>query len=208
MTSARKTEILGDNVYTVSGLADPRLCAGLIGEAEAAGFDAAPISAGGGFVMAPQVRNNTRVMYDDLVLAARLWTLLQPWVRTSRDGWQALGLNARFRIYRYHVGQRFRWHYDGAFHRSQTEQSLVTVMLYLNDDFEGGKTEFDDGEIHTVRPVCGDFLLFDHPIRHQGSTVTHGTKYVLRTDVMYVWQGEQGTGDAATTKGRRQSRGL
>ena len=68
-------------------------------------------------------------------------------------------------------------------------------MIYLNDDFEGGSTDFKrTDEVpktgmaykeFKVWPKGGMLLLFPHKLMHQGSPVTRGAKYVLRTDVMY-----------------------
>jgi hypothetical protein len=56
-------------------------------------------------------------------------------------------------------------------------------MVYLNDDFEGGTTDFRDGDV--IAPKRGMALLFEHRLIHQGAPVTRGKKYVMRTDVMY-----------------------
>jgi prolyl 4-hydroxylase len=180
-----KAVLRGSDLFTVEGLVDAAWCAEKIADAESRGLGPAPISTGFGAMIAPKVRNNTRVMYDDAPCARRLWQLLRPYVPERLGLWRALGLNERLRIYRYGPGQQFRWHHDGSFVRSGVEQSLLTVMLYLNDDFEGGSTDFDDGERFSVRPRTGMFLVFEHPRLHQGSVVTRGAKYVLRSDVMY-----------------------
>ncbi len=39
-----------------------------------------------------------------------------------------------------------------------------------------------------VTPVAGTLLVLTHNVLHQGATVTAGTKYVLRSDVMYRWE--------------------
>jgi prolyl 4-hydroxylase len=52
----------------------------------------------------------------------------------------------------------------------------------LNDDFEGGSTDFTHD---TVAPERGAGLFFHHPHLHRGAPVTAGRKYVLRTDIMY-----------------------
>ena len=57
-------------------------------------------------------------------------------------------------------------------------------MIYLNDGFGGGATKFLDYEIDVVPKTCMA-LLFQHRILHEGAVVTSGTKYVLRSDVMY-----------------------
>jgi prolyl 4-hydroxylase len=122
-------------------------------------------------------------MVDDVARAVELWARVEHALPRVRGGARVVGLNERFRFYRYEVGQYFRWHRDGAFTRSALERSQLTLMFYLNDDFEGGATEFDDGLV--VRPRRGSALFFAHPVRHQGAPVTCGRKYVLRTDVMY-----------------------
>lgn len=70
---------------------------------------------------------------------------------------------------------------------------MLTFMVYLNDDFEGGATSFSQvdygvpsiGDMLRITPVKGMALLSQHPILHRGDAVTAGRKYVLRTDVMY-----------------------
>ena len=57
-------------------------------------------------------------------------------------------------------------------------------MVYLNEGFAGGETRFHDYEVDVV-PRTGMALLFQHRVLHEGCVVTTGTKYVLRSDVMY-----------------------
>jgi prolyl 4-hydroxylase len=73
---------------------------------------------------------------------------------------------------------------DGSYSRNENEKSFYTFLIYLNDDFEGGETEF--GNLFTVTPIKGSALVFYHPLRHEGKTLISGLKYVLRTDVMYA----------------------
>lgn len=66
--------------------------------------------------------------------------------------------------------------------------SWMTLMVYLNDGFEGGRTRFDfadEPEPISVSPVAGCALAFMHDRLHEGEAVKSGAKYVLRTDVMY-----------------------
>jgi prolyl 4-hydroxylase len=179
-------EVLPGRVRCIYGLLSPGRCRELVDLAEGIGFGDAPITVGHGFVMAPEIRNNTRVMIDDVARATELWRLLEPFVASRIGTLTAVGLNERFRFYRYSPGEYFRWHRDGAFARNASERSLSTVMLYLNGDFRGGTTDFDLGEdpIRVV-PEPGMALIFDHGLRHQGAPVLEGVKYVLRTDAMY-----------------------
>jgi predicted 2-oxoglutarate/Fe(II)-dependent dioxygenase YbiX len=101
-------------------------------------------------------------------------------------GWRAVGLNERFRFYRYDPGQRFAPHTDGCFRRDNGEQSQFTFLVYLNDGFEGGATAFHEGRASLlVTPERGQALVFDHRQVHEGRPVVRGRKSVLRTDVMY-----------------------
>jgi prolyl 4-hydroxylase len=172
-------------VFTIADLCTASECAALIARIEHLGPEAAPITTERGFVMRPDVRNNTRVMFDDVDLAATLYTRLAPSVPARLCGRRLAGVNERFRCYRYAPGQRFAPHYDGAFARSPTERSELTFMVYLNDAFTGGKTTFWDFGA-SVSPRAGSALLFQHFTLHEGCVVESGVKYVLRSDVMYA----------------------
>src|SRR5207244_2291177 len=115
-------------------------------------------SVGREFQLRPEVRNNTRVMFDDEALAAMLFQRVRAQLPHVLLGLWLHGANERFRCYRYEVGQRFAPHFDGAFIRDENEESLLTFMVYLNDGFEGGETEFLDLE-RTIAPVRGTALL-------------------------------------------------
>ena len=167
-------------LFTIPDFLRPAECAAMIALAEGRGFEPAPITTATGFAMRPDIRNNTRVMLDDVALAERLWARIAP-AHGAHPG--AVGLNERFRFYRYTRRQAIRWHHDGAFRRDAREASRLTLMIYLNEGFGGGGTEFDEAE--TVVPSAGMALVFAHHLRHQGAPVAHGTKYVLRTDVMF-----------------------
>ena len=189
MSQAQRTEILDDHIVSIRGVLTDDECDALIRLADGIGWDAAPVTTGRGFVMMPAVRNNTRVMIDDVPRAAALWDRIERWTPSERAQGRAVGLNERFRFYRYAPGEFFRWHRDGSFVRNDEERSLMTALVYLNGDCEGGSTDFDldDREIR-VRPERGMVLLFDHRLRHQGAPIERGTKYVLRSDVMYRWE--------------------
>lgn len=171
-------------VFTVAGVMTPAECAALIARIEELGPEAAPITTPRGFVMRPDIRNNTRVMFDDHALAADLFGRLLPALPPRLHDLTAVGANERFRCYRYAPGQRFAPHFDGAFRRDLREVSQLTLMVYLNEGFGGGETEFHDLG-HKVVPRTGMALVFAHRVLHEGRAVTSGVKYVLRSDVMY-----------------------
>jgi prolyl 4-hydroxylase len=172
-------------VFTRVDVLEASECMALIARIEQLGPREAPISTGAGFVMRPDVRNNKRVMFDDTGLAAELFARLAGTIPAHLCGRRAVGVNERFRCYRYEPGQRFAPHFDGAYTRSATERSELTLMVYLNDDFTGGKTAFLDFDV-AATPRTGAALLFQHQLLHEGCVVHAGIKYVLRSDVMYA----------------------
>jgi hypothetical protein len=172
-------------VWTIADVLSPAECEALIHRIEEGKPAAAPVTTSRGFVMMPQVRNNDRVMFDDTGLAAALFERVRHSLPRDIDGRAPVGANERLRCYRYAKGQRFKPHFDGAFTRSATESSELTLMVYLNDGFVGGETAFLDLE-QVVTPKRGMALLFTHRILHEGCEVLNGLKYVLRSDVMYA----------------------
>ena len=129
-----------------------------------------------------EVRNNDRVIWDDAEMALGFWERARPSIPRILNGRQALGLNERFRFYRYDPGQQFAGHIDAPFRRPNGEVSQLTSMIYLNEDFSGGETKFDEV---SISPARGMALVFRHELFHEGSTISQGRKYVLRSDVMY-----------------------
>lgn len=171
-----------DDIFTVADFLSTAECDSYIEFSESLGFDDAPIDTGFGQVVVKNVRDNTRVILDDPVLALSLWSRAREFVPAEFDKSEVVGFNERFRFYRYDPGQIFRWHCDGIFRRPNGQRSQLTFMVYLNDDFEGGATRFEDV---TIKPERGMALCFVHYLRHEGARVLRGRKYVLRTDVMY-----------------------
>jgi hypothetical protein len=129
-------------------------------------------------------RHNSRAAIEDFELADALWQRVKRIVPKKIDDKSVIGLNERLRFYRYTSGQRFAAHLDGYFIRSEFERSLLTLILYLNEDFTGGETFFLNSET-LVAPQTGKALVFAHQLWHEGLPVKSGTKYILRTDVIY-----------------------
>jgi predicted 2-oxoglutarate/Fe(II)-dependent dioxygenase YbiX len=179
----------GDHIFVLHNFFTPEECDAFIAQSEQAGYEEATITTAAGAVMNKDVRDNARLILDDKELAAGLWQRAGPFVPARIRNWQAVGFNERFRFYRYDPGQQFAPHWDGCFHRDNGEQSQLTFMVYLNDDFNGGETKFylDNRMARLeVKPERGMALVFVHRQLHEGAPVLQGRKYVLRTDVMYV----------------------
>ncbi|MFO0672992.1 MAG: 2OG-Fe(II) oxygenase [Polyangiaceae bacterium] len=143
----------------------------------------------------PDYRNNDRRVFDDPALAQWLFTRvrakLPPFIAGRRGPLALLGLNPRFRACRYRDGQSFTVHQDGAYAPSARARSQLTLQISLSEPeaFSGGRTRFYEARggrlIGAALPSRGSALLFPHDAWHDGEPVTHGTKVVLRTDVLY-----------------------
>jgi len=169
-------------IWTISAFLSEKECEDLIMFSEMRGFQEATVGLRSGARMLKSIRNNYRLEYDDEALSARLWEKLAPTCPKKIEGLAAIGLNEHFRFYKYEDAQRFKKHRDGRYRRHEMEESRITFMVYLNDDFEGGETSF---EHRLVKPEAGMALCFMHELKHEGRPVTSGSKYVLRSDVMY-----------------------
>ena len=186
-----KSQLAGEDVFTVNQLLSDTDCFALIDLAEAIGFEAATVNTAAGHQMLPDWRNNTRVVLDDTERASWLWQRARDFIPQVIDDSIAVGVNERLRFYRYDPGQKFDWHTDGFFRRDSGDRSRLTFMVYLNGGFTGGETSFSDNAPtprfadFSVTPDTGLALFFKHMLLHKGQPVTEGRKYVLRTDVMY-----------------------
>lgn len=184
---------IGDSSYVeIKSLLSINETKALIQLVEKLGFQS-PISS-----YPPSYRNNQRKVVDDDHFAEKLCARISnsaPAIIVDEDGdrWQFQGINPRFRFCQYSQGEAFFIHQDGVFHRSETEKSFLTVLVYLNDQsaFKGGATRFfsshDDANepILMVAPESGMALLFNHSLWHDGAEIVEGTKYVLRSDLIY-----------------------
>lgn len=96
---------------------------------------------------------------------------------------------------RYSVGQQFRLHHDyldpeipaQAMDLKRRGQRIATFLVYLNDDYEGGETEFPEAGL-SFRGKKGDALFFanvgrsgepDRRSAHAGRPPIAGEKWIL-----------------------------
>ena len=186
-----KAEVLDqDKVIVIHGFLSGEECAALIERSEGLRYEPGTVAD----VVIEEVRNNERVIVDDVSLATDFFRRAEPSLPAVIDGQGLVGFNERWRFYRYGAGQTFKPHRDGSFMRIKSwEESQMTFMIYLNDGMVGGETRFfSDMEqafrqrpYLSVQPKRGMALAFIHSIWHEGAMVQSGLKYVLRTDVMY-----------------------
>lgn len=104
-------------------------------------------------------------------------------------------------------GEYFRPHCDGSYETpDRKERTYFTLHLYLNnastytvrherakapnEALIGGATTFHSYDMkrqYDVLPKAGRVLLFQHrDLLHSGDDVLRGTKYTMRTDLLYA----------------------
>ena len=180
-------------IMTVEGFAGAAECDWLMARAKprlkpAEVYD--PQSQGG--VRAEGIRNNTDMSFDivqsDLVLMA-LRERIARLAQLSTDDFEPT------MVLHYTPGQSFAPHFDFvepvaphlARDISEHGQRVATFLLYLNDDFEGGETEYPRLNWR-YKGRKGDALLFwnvgadgrpDQRTLHAGLQPTRGEKWVL-----------------------------
>ncbi len=160
-----------ENVYT------PAECAAFVNFIERA----SPSLATGN----PLYRDQDRVIDDNADVAADLLLRLRSHLPEKMGTLSLSSVNERLRFYRYRPGQRFLPHMDHWYQPTERKITLLTLLVYFNDDFGGGETRFQEQIEMVVEPKPGMVAVFQHKIRHEGCAVLHGTKYAMRSDVFY-----------------------
>lgn len=173
---------VADGILVVEDFLTRQECLENIVLSEKVGYELAKVNTASGSKVRTDIRNNNRAFYKSEELAEKLWEKLQAFVPAQLGNSTAIGLNELFRFYRYQRRHQFKGHFDESYIRNEREASYLTFMVYLNDNFQGGDTAFRGLRI---QPRQGMALAFLHNLYHEGSEVTQGVKYVLRSDVMY-----------------------
>lgn len=83
---------------------------------------------------------------------------------------------------KYEVGQHFQEHHD----HGHTYNCTVSLVGYINDDYEGGELEFRTWGLK-IKPEAGDLFIFPstYMYPHKSIAVTEGTKYAVVTMLDY-----------------------
>jgi hypothetical protein len=200
-----RVELFGDHAFVLRNFLSVAECIDIIRQAEALGM-CAPSET-------HRIRfcERVKVMGEDL--AAILFKRALPYLNdiqvrdpdrprgvpaaAMQSTWKPSTMNPCFRVCRYDVGGFFLPHHDGDFVKGSRNRSLKTFMVYLNDDFDGGPTNFYDESqplfakadpekvILSYQPERGSCLVFNHDITHDGGELRDGKKYIIRTEVLY-----------------------
>lgn len=148
-----------------------------------------------------ETRNNSRTFVEDSKFIEKIWQKFKnvdiiP--KTMTNGvFKLSGLYKHIIFYKYNDGEYFKEHYDGE-RKDGNKKSFFTILIYLNEDFDGGETTFihhdrkmiknklkDNLVLTPIVPKKGQLLVFKHNILHEGSLLKSGEKIILRSDIMY-----------------------
>jgi hypothetical protein len=224
------TQYVPGRIHTVNSILTIKECERLIMDAENCGFKPSSLS-GGGHGQNPRTGARTSQFYvkDNKELANILWQRVKEFIPdnlhnitpvpymnsvTQGDEFTPIGVNEHMRFYKYDPGQfilkhddyrmsRFRYDVDtGEYYEQMTFLSLI---IYLNEGFQDGKTLFwteyatvgTKGHCRFIRdvdtiepnlsivPETGKAVIQDHMVQHEGEAPKKSTKYILRTDILY-----------------------
>ena len=213
----RRTDVEGvPGAFVLSHVLTDHECDAIAALSESMGYtEDAPVSLG------RRIRRNENcVIVADDTLWRPIWERVQahmPKVVQMPDGVcaQPVGLNQRWRLYKYGAEDIFRMHTDGSWPGSGLDAagglerdlfgdrwSTMTFLIYLDGEYDGGETTFfvpsdsdpRTGELVSVSVPKGSVLCFFHgehalsPL-HEGSLVTRGLKRIVRSDVLYTLPG-------------------
>lgn len=123
----------------------------------------------------------------------------------SNDNYQPIGCNPNLRVYKYEKGHSFGKHVDGSNLVPEMEGKTEWTLLVYLSECQGGATRFyfsDDMDEALMKrkrnkknqssvayaPQVGSLLLHlhgDYCLEHEADAVLGGTKYVLRTDLVF-----------------------
>ena len=131
------------------------------------------------------VASYNRGMVEDAALAEEVFARIRERIP---EEFRAEGCNERWRFSEYEPGGEFKIHRDGRNQDRAGRRSVITVNIFLNEEFRGGSTDFymDDKETlrESVTAKRGRAAVFDAQQYHVGARVEEGRKYLFRTDVM------------------------
>ncbi|KAI1410077.1 hypothetical protein F5Y13DRAFT_202478 [Hypoxylon sp. FL1857] len=165
-------------------------------------------------ILDPASRFCERIFYTSQAIANRLLERILPHIPpevvtlknaaditgqfpvTRKETWRLCRLRDESRFLKYGPGHYFKPHCDGHFVDKCGAESFLTLHLYLNGDdddpVEGGATkfaaDFEDPRAgkFDINPKPGSLVIFQRrDMYHEGVEVKAGTKYTMRTDVMY-----------------------
>ena len=217
-------------IHEVQDVLTKDKCLQLIQEAEKSGFNPSPPSGGGhGQTERTGARTSQFYVKDKPELAQILWNRVKEFVPdnllkikpvpymssvTKGTEFTPVGVNEHMRFYKYDPGQYIlkhddyrmsRFRYDKDTDQYYEQMSFLTLVVYLNEGFQDGRTlfwtkfaelgstghcrfvrevDFSESDLKIV-PEIGKATIHDHMLQHEGEAPKKSTKYILRTDILH-----------------------
>jgi len=198
------------NIYTLENVLSKKECENLIQTSNHAKYKSMINE------YPTEIRDNKRILSFNNNLSDTIWERIYPFVKTLKDlkpcgfgiegVWHPYSINNCFRFSRYDAPSiGFLPHRDAYFINGENKRSIMTLLIYLNDNFENGTTTFYKmhqktrvvGETVTeemkhgfnkeyiYKPKQGSIVIFEHNMVHSGDKVINGTKYIVRSDLIF-----------------------
>jgi hypothetical protein len=87
----------------------------------------------------------------------------------------------------YAAGSLMTAHEDGYSYVKDGEDEvkpMFTILLYINDDYEGGEIHFPNENV-TIKPEAGSVVIFPSNLLHEVKTVISGNRYMTQS---YIYE--------------------
>ena len=134
-------------------------------------------------------RKSERSIIDNQDFSKFLYRKIFKYLPKKYNNIKIHSINNRFRFLKYNIGDYFIRHRDTNYQSPDGSISLITILIYLNENYEGAYTTFfsdpDDFSGYILKPKIGMVCLMDQSIGHEVNSLINGTKYVVRTEIMY-----------------------
>lgn len=135
-------------------------------------------------------RKSQRCIIDNFDFANKLLQRITNYIPHIYRGKQFHSINERLRFLKYETDDNFNRHSDACYSdESNNISSMITILIYLNENYEGANTTFftnsNDNKGFSLVPKIGMVCLMDQDIQHEVPPLLNGIKYALRTELMY-----------------------
>jgi len=168
---------LGRRIYQIRNAVSPSVCRDYMQQGDRVGWSPSNISE----LNPSYSRSQACINIDTRALFAAIRHTAPP----RLDDMDIVSLaEQRTQLMRYREGEYFGVHTDSPLVAQDGAITKLSLVLYLNDDYAGGETVFPDLALD-VKPEVGKILLFPPDLLHMSKPISRGTKYIIRSEVLY-----------------------
>lgn len=137
-------------------------------------------------------RTRTRIIHK--TLADFLWSRIGPYimfgVAKSVIGFQPTGIHEVISLQKRNEGFSHVYHTDPFVFFNKSAVSLLSVLFYLNHNFQGGATRFSHHRMkdvggYSIMPRAGAAVVFPHDTFHASSSMFKGDKQAVYAKIMF-----------------------